>query len=119
VLDRFRSDKQSQRLRAIGWLVLVLGLLAAIATYVVAAHDADQALNDVTALGYRRSLNHGVGVMMGSFGVMLTEWQEAWATPLGMATTVAVVAGLFAAYFFRVAWVLDDDERQSHNLPRD
>ncbi len=86
--------------------------MAAAATYGVAFHYADEAFNDANALGYRRSLNHGVGAMMGSFGLMLTEWQEAWGSPLGMATSVAVCAGLFAAYFFRVAWVLDDDERE-------
>ncbi len=98
-----------------GWLVVVLGLIAAAVTYGVARHDAAQALDDATALGYRRSLNHGVGVMMGSFGLKLTEWQEAWQSPPGMAITVAVCAGLFAAYFFRVAWVLDDDEREQHS----
>lgn len=113
MLDAFRSGKQSTRLRAIGWLVLVAGLIGAGATYGIGVHNADEALNDATALGYRRSLNHGVGVMMGSFGLKLSEWQEAWTSPLGMAVTVAVGAGLFAGYFFRVAWVLDDDEREA------
>jgi membrane associated rhomboid family serine protease len=112
VFERFRSEKRSERLRALGWLVLVVGLVAAAATYGVAFHYADEALNDVNALGYRRSLQHGVGAMMGRFGLMLTEWQEAWRSPLGMTAIVAVCGGLFAAYFFRAAWVLDDDERE-------
>lgn len=113
MLERFRSEKRSERLRAIGWLVVVVGLIVAIATYGVALHNADEALNDATALGYSRSLHHELGAMMGNFGLMLTEWQEAWASPLGMAVTVAVCFGLFAAYFFRVAWVVDEDERDA------
>lgn len=112
MLERFTSGKRSERLRAIGWLLLVVGLIAAAVTYAVLLHSADEALNDASALGYRRSLLHGVGAMMGTFGLMLTQWQEAWTSPLGMAITVAVCAGLFAGYFFRVAWVLDDDERE-------
>jgi hypothetical protein len=100
-------------MRAVGWLLLVLGLIAAGVTYGVELHYADEALNDTNALGFSRSLNHGVGAMMGTFGLMLTEWQEAWTSPLGMAITVAVCVGLFAAYFFRVAWVIDEDEREA------
>ena len=113
MIERFWSERRSERLRAIGWLLVVIGVIAAAVTYGVELHYADEMLNDANALGFTRSLNHGVGQMMGTFGNMLTEWQEAWTSPLGMAITVAVVAGLFAAYFFRVAWVLDEDEREA------
>ena len=46
-------------------------------------------LDDTTALGYQRSFQHGMGVMMGQFGVMLTEWQHALTTPLGEALVIA------------------------------
>jgi hypothetical protein len=66
----------------------------------------------VTALGYARSLQHGTGVMMGQFGVMLTEWREGLTSPLGQALMVAICAALVAGYFFRVAWVLDAEEEE-------
>jgi hypothetical protein len=113
MFSRFRSGKRSERLRAIGWLILALGAIAAAATYGIADHYAEAALNDSNALGYTRSMRHSMGVMMGTFGLMLTEWQEAWTSPLGEAITVAVCAGLLAAYFFRVAWVLDEEARDA------
>ena len=111
MLSRFRSDRRSERLRAIGWLVLVLGLVAAAATFGVATYNTDRAIDEAKAPGYARSMRHGMGEMMGTFGLMLTDWYDAWSSPPGQAITVAVCAALLAGYFFRVAWVLDDNDR--------
>ena len=69
-------------------------------------------LDDMTALGYTRSLQHGVGAMMGPFGEMLPEWQEALTSPVGQALMIAICAALVAGYFFRVAWVLDAEDEE-------
>ncbi len=87
--------------------MLASGLAGAAVWYWIKVRSADLALDDVNALGYQRSLQHGMGVMMGPIGAMLTEWQEELTSPLGQALTIAVCAALLAAYFFRVAWVLD------------
>lgn len=99
-------------MRAIGWVVLAAGMAAAGVFYWIKARTADIVLNDMTALGYTKSLQHGMGVMMGPFGLMLTDWQETLMTPLGEALMIAACAALFAGYFFRVAWVLDAEERE-------
>src|SRR5919108_5034537 len=106
----FRAPKQSDRFRAVGWSVLACGLAAAAVVYVVEARTAEPVLNDTTALGYQRGLQHGMGVMMGHFGILLTEWSDAVTSPLGEALLVAVCAALVAAYFFRAASVLDANE---------
>jgi hypothetical protein len=111
MLARFSALKRSDRLRAIGWLVLASGLAGA-AAFWVRARTADAALDDVNALGYTRSLRHGMGVMMGQFGLILTDWQETLTSPIGQALTIAVCAALVAGYFFRVAWVLDAEEEE-------
>jgi lysozyme family protein len=111
MLARFSALKRSDRLRATGWLVLASGLSGA-AAFWVKARTANPALDDVTALGYTRSLRHGMGVMMGQFGLILTDWQESLTSPLGQALTIAVCAVLVAGYFFRVAWVLDAEEEE-------
>jgi hypothetical protein len=49
--------------------------------------------------------------MMGDSGKILTEWQRALSSPIGQALIVASCAALVAAYFFRVAWVRQDEER--------
>jgi hypothetical protein len=112
MLARLTALKQSDRLRAIGWLVLASGLAGAAVLYWVEARTANPVLDDVTALGYTRSLQHGMGVMMGHFGIVLTEWQESLMTPIGQALMTAIGAALVAGYFFRVAWVLDAEHEE-------
>ena len=43
------------------------------------------------------------------------EWQDALALPGTQALIMVPVAALLASYFFRAAWVLDDDERARVN----
>jgi len=112
VLTRFAALKRSDRLRATGWFVLTAGLIGAVAIYWVEMRAADPALNDMTALGYTRSMQHGMGVMMGQFGLVLTEWQQALMSPIGQALMTAACAALVAGYFFRVAWVLDAEQEE-------
>ena len=112
MLARFSALRRSVRLRAIGWLVLASGMVGAVVFYWVKTVTADPLLDDTNALGYTRSLQHGMGVMMGPLGLMLTEWQAALMSPLGQALTVAISAALVAGYFFRVAWVLDAEEEE-------
>src|ERR1700730_13693408 len=112
MLAPFSALKRSDRLRATGWVVLASGLSAASVFYWVKTRTESPVLDDVTALGYTRSLQHGVGVMMGSFGVMLSEWQDRLMSPIGQALMIAACAALLAGYFFRVAWVLDEEEKE-------
>jgi hypothetical protein len=112
MLTRFAALKRSDRLRATGWIVLASGLAGAAVFYWVAARTAEPALNDMSALGYNRSLQHGIGVMMGQSGVILTEWQQALTSPIGQALMIAIGAALAAGYFFRVAWVIDADDSE-------
>jgi hypothetical protein len=108
---RWTALERSDRLRAIGWCVLGVGLGGAAVFYWIQSHSAERALDDTTALGYAKSLQHGVGVMMGPSGAILTDLQQNLTTPLGEALMIAVGAALVAGYFFRVAWVLDADQQ--------
>jgi hypothetical protein len=107
---RLSALKRSDRLRAIGWIVLTSGLAGAAVLYWIQSRSADLEMNDLNALGYTKSMQHGMGVMMGPLGNMLTDWQHDLASPLGEALMLAVVVALAAGYFFRVAWVLDAEE---------
>lgn len=98
------------RLRTAGWLIVAAGVAGAAADYFIESVDADAALNDATALGYRRSLEHGIGVMMGPFGLLLTQWQEWLASPVGHAAMIALGALVGAAFCFRVAWIRDHEQ---------
>lgn len=109
-MRRFSALKRTDRLRATGWLVLASGVTCAAVFYWIQVRSGDPALNDLTALGYSRSLNHGMGVMMGGLGPMLTEWQQTLTSPIGEALMIVVGAALLAGYFFRVAWVIDQED---------
>jgi hypothetical protein len=111
MLTRFLALKHSDRLRALGWLVLAVGAIAAAVFYGIEARNADPVLNDVTALGYARSMHHQMGVMMGQFGIMLTEWHDALTTPAGEAIMIAAGAAAIAGCLFRAAWVLDQNDQ--------
>jgi hypothetical protein len=102
---------QSARMRMTGWIVLIAGLVGAVVFYWIKSRAMDPLLDDSTALGYSRSMRHEMGVMMGHFGLILTEWQARLTSPAGEAVLIALGAGLVAAYFFRVAWVIDHDEQ--------
>jgi hypothetical protein len=108
---RFSELKRSDRLRATGWLILASGFISTVAFYVLKVRSADAALDDATALGYTRSMHHQMGVMMGQMGLMLTEWEETLTSPMGETVLIAIFVALLAAYFFRVAWVLDQEEQ--------
>ena len=98
-------------MRAAGWSVVACGLAGAATRYWIVRRSADTALDDTVALGYSRSVQHGMGVMMGRSGELLTDVSTQLATPLGQAFLVLLGTALVAAYFFRVAWVIDHDEQ--------
>ena len=50
--------------------------------------------------------------MMGSSGRILTQWQQDLTSPAGQSFLVLLCAALLAGYFFRVAWVNEEDERE-------
>jgi hypothetical protein len=110
LLARYSSLKESDRQRAIGTAVLALGVVGACLFYWFNAHPADPAMDDLLP-GYSRSQAREIGQLMGHTGVIMIEWQDALARPGTQAVIIAAVTALFAAYFFRAAWVLDDDER--------
>jgi hypothetical protein len=111
MLAKFLQLKHSDRLRAVGWLVLVVGLVAGVVFYVVTARNAEPVLDDASAPGYTRSMNHELGQMMGHFGLILNDWQNTLTSPIGRALMLAVGAALFAGALFRRAWVIDEEER--------
>ena len=96
-------------MRLVGALILAAGLVGAAVVYWVQTRAAEPQLDDARALGYTRSLQHGMGVMMGPSGVLLTDWQQRLTSPIGQALMLLIAAALLAGYFFRVAWVIDSD----------
>jgi hypothetical protein len=107
-----RPGKKSDQMRRTGTLILVVGLIAAGLFYWIEAPPPAPVMDDSIALGYTRGMHHQMEVMMGHVGVIMMGWQDALLGTGAQAITIAVISALLAGYFFRVAWVLDEDERE-------
>lgn len=111
----FSLRKKSGRLRITGAIVLTLGIIGAGIFYWNDVHRAAADNLDAVLDGYSRSSQHEMGVQMGTLGLIMLGWQETLARPITKALIIVAVTGLFASYFFRVAWVLDDDEKDERD----
>ena len=114
MVSRWATLKRSDRLRVTGWCILAAGAVGGALFYWISSRSAERALDDTTALGYAKSMQHGVGVLMGPSGAILTDLQQSLVTPVGETLMLLVCVALVAAYFFRVAWVLDADASEDN-----
>jgi hypothetical protein len=110
VIAKLASLKQSERLRVIGILVMMLGITSACLFYWIEARSAVPTIDELLP-DYSRDRARQIGILMGNFGVMMLEWTAALNHPAAQAVMIAAVAGLVALGCFRAAWLLDDDER--------
>ena len=97
---------RSKRLRVIGWLVLLCGIVGASVFYWNETRNAPPSLDDAAA-GYTQAREHQMGQMMGTLGVTTTKLMDTLETPGAEAILIALSAGLVAALCFRVAKLMD------------
>jgi hypothetical protein len=99
-----------EQLRTIGWRVLVGGLILAVVVYWMRARAGPAP--GAALFAPSRSSDNQIGRMMGHFGLMMMDWQAWLATPAAYGLGVAVLSALFAGYFFRVASVTEEENRE-------
>jgi len=102
--------RESERQRRYGKIILAIGVLVACVHFVRAPPSSS--LDDSNVPGYERSLHHQMGQMMGHFGLIMEDWQDALDEPITQSIIIAAVGGLISLYFFRYAHVLDEQERE-------
>jgi hypothetical protein len=105
------SGNKAERLRAIGVLVLVLGVVGACARYWIDVRSADPVMDELSAPGYLRARLREAKNMMGPMGPILMDWQDALARPWMRALLVVAAAAVVAFFFFRAAAVADEETR--------
>jgi hypothetical protein len=92
-----------RRLRAIGTLVLIAGVIAAAWLYWIDTHRAGQTIEELlpgsTALNARQ-----MRLLYGNAVEFVYEIYQEWKSPAGQALTVAVISCATAAVCFRAAW---------------
>jgi len=106
LVARFSSLTPSDRFRTVGVLVLVLGIAGAGLFYLIegrgAAPTIDTAFPDDSQAQARQ-----IGIMMGTFGVLMLGWGEALQRPGTQAILIAAGSAFVAFVCYRVAWVLE------------
>jgi hypothetical protein len=112
-LSHFRTNP-SARMRATGTLVLAGGVLLAVVVYLVALSGVPPDPVDPLE-GHSRSADRQMGALMGNWVNLTSGWSDALGSPIGKAAGVLVLSTLFAAYFYRVAWVMDDEKADGVN----
>ena len=108
-LRGFWSVKKADRLRAIGILILLLGIAGACARYWIDTHSGDVVMNELIAPGYLRARQREAKNMMGAWGPILLEWQDALGQPWMRALLVVAAAAIITFFFFRAATVADEE----------
>lgn len=116
-LARWSSAAPSNRLRAIGILVLVVGVAGAGLFYWIEARSAAPTMDDLMP-GYSQARSRQIGIMMGDLGVTLIEWLDALKDPRTQAIIIAAVSALAALACFRVARLLDLPQQDEPDAPQ-
>jgi len=104
------SSPESDRLRTVGIIILVLGIIGASIFYYVEARAARPTIEELLP-DYAHSQAQQIGVLMGNFGVLLLGWSQVLNRPGPEALIIAAVSALVASGFFRAAHVRDYNDR--------
>jgi len=100
--------RQSKRLRVIGVIVLVLGLLGAGALYWIRTHSGEPTEDELLA-GNVRLESHQMGLLYGRMGLLTQELSDDLKQPGTQACLIAAVSVLIAAGCFYFARLEDDN----------
>ena len=100
---------QAKRLRVIGVVVLVLGLLSAGAVYWIRTHSGEPTEDELLA-GNARLESHQMGLLYGRMGLLTQELSDDLKQPGTQALIIATVSILIAAGCFYFARLEDDNK---------
>ena len=96
------------RLRAIGVIVLVLGIAGAGLIYWIGTRSPDVS-DDLSMLGYNKAQTRQMAQLYGKSGLLIQEWLEALKQPGNQAILIVVVSVLIAIGCFYFARLLESD----------
>lgn len=103
------SNRRARKLRAIGVIVLALGIAGAGIVYWLGTRDADLS-NDPSMQGFNRAEQRQMGQLYGKSGLLIDEWSDDLKQP---GTQAVLIAGFSVAIFagcFYFARLLDYDD---------
>jgi flagellar basal body-associated protein FliL len=104
------AQPSAKRLRVIGLVVLVLGLLGAGAVYWIRTHTGEPTEDELLA-GNARAEAHQMGVLYGKMGLITQELSDDLKQPGTQSCFIAGISILIAAGCFHFARLEDDDDQ--------
>jgi peptidoglycan/LPS O-acetylase OafA/YrhL len=101
------SSRRSARLKAIGLIVLVLGLGSAGLVYWTRSPDLS---DDLSMLGYNKAQTRQMGMLYGKSGLLIEEWSNDLKQPSTQAIIIASASILIALGCFYFARLLENGD---------
>ena len=101
--------RRASRLRWIGFIVLVAGIVAAGLVYWLGTRSPDLSA-DLSMQGFNRAEQRQMGQLYGKSGLMIEKWVDDLKQPGTQATLIAVFSALVFAGCFYFARLLDVDD---------
>lgn len=104
-----QSKRKAKRLKLIGWLILLLGVISAGIVYWLGTREAD--LNDQPSMqGFNRAQQRQMGQLYGKSGLLIDEWTDDLKQPGTQAVLIAGFSVVVFAGCFYFARLLDYDD---------
>jgi hypothetical protein len=104
------SDKRrARRLKAIGVIVLLLGIAVAGTVYWMGTRSADLS-DDPSMLGYDKPEERQMEILYGKQGELIEDWLDDLKQPGTQAILIAAVSAIIASGCFYFARLLDADD---------
>jgi flagellar basal body-associated protein FliL len=103
------AKRRARRLRIIGVMILLLGIVGAGVVYWLGTRSADVS-DDLSMVGYNKSAERQMEILYGKQGELIEDWSNDLKQPGTQAIIIVVAAVLMAGGCFYFARLVDYDE---------
>ena len=104
------SPRRQRRLKAIGIIVLLLGISSACLVYWMGTRSPDLS-DDLSMVGFNRAEQRQMGQLYGKMGLLIEDWTNDFKKPGTQATLIASASILIALGCFYFARLSDDVDK--------
>jgi hypothetical protein len=104
------AKRRARRLRTVGVIVLIAGIVSAGAVYWLETRAADMS-GDPSMVGFDKAEQRQMGILYGKQGQLIEDWTNDLKQPGTQAGIIAAVSILTAAgcFYFARLWDFDDE----------
>jgi len=106
----YLSSRRQRRLKAIGVIVLLLGISSACLVYWMGTRSPDLS-NDLSMVGFNRAEQRQMGQLYGKMGLLIEDWTNDVKQPGTQATLIVSASILISLGCFYFARLSDDVDK--------